>query len=194
MTALVNIFVEDAGYRELVASVARRIAAEAKFDADFQILSSTGGSGRATSELAKLIKDIDGGSAKRPDVLIVGVDADGKSPRSIIREIEKTVSPHERTICLVVAVADPHVEKWYLMQPTALGTAMGIHVAPVPMDLRGKGIYKHHLANVSSDVGSVFGGTEYGPEIAEVLDLTPNQSGCPDFDMFLAAALRCLRD
>jgi hypothetical protein len=71
-------------------------------------------------------------------------------------------------------VPDPHVERWYLLDPSALSNAAGISEMPaLPAHKCEKNYYKQLLRSAfnNSSIIPLLGGTEYGPLVADKMDL-----------------------
>ena len=124
-----------------------------------------------------LIKDFLADAKRRmhlpADLLIVGSDGNCKGFAARRDEI-KAVSANPPYPIVVTAVPDPHVERWYLLDPSALSKAAGISKMPaLPAHKCEKDYYKQLLRSAfnNSSIIPLLGGTEYGPLVAAEMDL-----------------------
>lgn len=167
-------FLEDSAQEALIPSLIRRlIADEDKNSRDYElkVLSSRGGGSiRAYKEFIKSIK-----SRKTPaeDVLVVGSDGNCNGfvkRRSQLNDAAKGVSYST----IITAIPDPHIERWYLLDNQALKNAACVPIQAVsPAAKCDKGHYKKLLkdAFAQHELFPPLGGAEYGPLIAETMDL-----------------------
>lgn len=75
---------------------------------------------------------------------------------------------------IITAIPDPHIGRWYLLDSRALADAAGVPVQAMTPDAKcDKGHYKKLFkeAFAQYDLCPPLGGAEYGPRVAETMDL-----------------------
>lgn len=167
-------FLEDAAQEALIPPLVERlIAAEGKNldDYNLRILSARGGGS------IRAYKDFIKQREKRPslsaDVLIVGSDGNcngfAKRRNQLLKVATKALYPE-----VITAIPDPHIERWYLLDSQALANAANVPVQAVPPNTKcDKGHYKKLLrdAFARQNLFPPLGGAEYGPLVAQTMDL-----------------------
>ena len=78
------------------------------------------GDGRTISGLRRLLADIRTGSPTRPDLIVVGIDADCSSRGERDRQVRRACELEGYEGDGIVAEPDPHIEIWYLADPVLL--------------------------------------------------------------------------
>ena len=132
------------------------------------------GDGRTISGLRRLLADIRTGSPTRPDLIVVGIDADCSSRGERDRQVRRACELEGYEGDVIVAEPDPHIEIWYLADPVLLQQLLQTPSLSAIPDIRcKKDEYKKELRSIalSSGAPAPLGGVEYGPEIAEGMDL-----------------------
>ena len=171
---IIAYFLEDAGQEAIIPPLAKRLIREAGKPAenfDHLILNARGG--RSISSYQKFLDDAKRRNHLSADLLIVGSDGNCKGFATRRDEI-KAVAANPPYPIVVTAVPDPHVERWYLLDPSALAKVAGISKMPaLPAHKCEKGYYKQLLrsAFTHSPVIPLLGGTEYGALVADKMDL-----------------------
>ncbi len=168
-------FLEDAAQEAIMPPLFGRLLRDGGVGPErfeFRVLNSRGGDSIGAYE--RFLKELAGGSQFAADALVVGSDGNCKGHavrREQLREIAKSNAP---MVSIITAVPDPHVERWYMIDPLALANAVGCPVvAAVPAYKCAKDHYKQLLreAFLGSGVSPPLGGVEYGPECAYTMDL-----------------------
>ena len=172
----VAFFLEDSAQEAIMPPLFRRLAAEAQWaekELDLQVLSARGGASRSLSAFRSFLKDAQRHGHLNADLLIVGVDANCKG-FTVKRDLVLKVAAKSPYGEVITAIPDPHVERWYLLDLSALGKAAGTPIATtVPAYKCEKNHYKTLLrqAFIGSNIAPPLGGLEYGPLVAEHMDL-----------------------
>lgn len=188
----VNLIVEDIGHEYFVKALVQRIAKEAGHAADLGVLAGRGGRGRAIRELRvyqqALIRD-----GRVGDLLIVVIDANCTGWNVAREEIEQTIRK-DVFPRYVIGCPDPHVERWYLADPTALHGALEINVAP-PRKKCERDVYKNALQDALLDAGyeTPLGGAEYAADIVLAMDLYRAGKADSSLRTFIADVRSALR-
>jgi hypothetical protein len=171
---IIAYFLEDAGQEAIIPPLVRRLIREAGKPADtFEHLILNARGGRSISSYQDFLADAKRRNHLPADLLIVGSDGNCKGFATRRDEI-KAVAANPPYPIVVTAVPDPHVERWYLLDPSALSKAAGISGMPaLPVHKCEKDYYKQLLRSAfnNSPIIPLLGGTEYGPLVADKMDL-----------------------
>ena len=171
---IIAYFLEDAGQEAIIPPLVKRLIREADKPAEtFEHLILNARGGRSISSYQNFLADANRRKHLPADLLIVGSDGNcnGFAKR---RDEIKAVAANPPYPIVVTAVPDPHVERWYLLDPSALSKAAGISKMPVlPAHKCAKDYYKQLLRSAfnNSSIIPQLGGTEYGPLVADKMDL-----------------------
>jgi hypothetical protein len=192
---VVDLFVEDRAHEDFVGAIVRRIARDENRQIQVRVRAARGGYPRLLSELDLYQKIVLSGFATMslPDVLVIAADANchGLAARknAIRRRLEKTFKG--RT---VLAVPDPHVERWYLSDRQAFKQVVGV-LPPAERRKCERGRYKQILAQAVRDGGNppILGGIEFAKELAESMNFYRAGRAEPSLRQFLNDAVRALR-
>ncbi len=170
----VAFFLEDSAQEAIIPPLFRRLAREEGLplhQLTVQVLSARGGG--SLSAFQKFLNDARQRGHLNADLLIVGADANCKGFTArrdvVLKAAAKSPYPE-----IVTAIPDPHVERWYLLDQTALSQAAGTAIATSPPAYKcEKNHYKQLLkqAFLSTGIAPPLGGLEYGPVIAQRMDL-----------------------
>ena len=171
---LVRYVLEDLAHAEFVPALFRRIARDVGVDVDERIPGYMSGAGTTISELRQLLGDINAGVTDRPDLIVVGIDADCGQQGDRERQVERACELEHYQGTVLTAEPDPHIEIWYLSDPVFVQQLQQTLERPsVPTVRCKRQEYKDRLRStvLSSGVRPALGGIEYGTEIAERMDL-----------------------
>ncbi len=173
-------FLEDIAHEKFLRALVTRIAQDrgiAPSLLEHEVRNATGGKGKALAEFSQFLRESQGLQCY---IMIVAIDANCWGFQERRKEILRRVKQPEVRWQVVCAVPDPHIERWYLSDPTALPRALeplhtgrGQEVTLPPYKCR-RGWYKQALRRaIEENAGFVppLGGTEYGQEIAMAMDL-----------------------
>ncbi len=171
----VAFFLEDSAREAIIPPLFGRLAAEAQWSEkqlDLRVLSARGGA--SLRAFRGFLKDARQRGHLNADLLIVGVDANCKgftARRDLVLKIAGRSTTYP---AVIAAIPDPHVERWYLLDTSALGKAAGTTIAAcVPAYKCEKGHYKTLLRAAFAGSGIIppLGGLEFGPLVAQHMDL-----------------------
>jgi hypothetical protein len=170
----VSLFAEDFGHEAFLTALVRRIAKELGLEVTIRLRSVRGGRGKALSELEQYLADLERGRDRHPDLLLVATDANCEGYSKRRRDIERKAARFEQAHpgTLVVAIPDPHVERWMLVDSRAFKAVLG-HGCDAPDSKCERQRYKQVLLQAMQTAGIVppLGGMEYAGDIVEHLDL-----------------------
>ena len=168
----VDLFVEDRAHEAFVGALVRRIAREELIEATVRIRSARGGHGRALQELRlyqtlieRRVFDVP------PELIVAAIDGNCATFRRKRTEIENaTRAVFEAR--LVAACPDPHVERWYLVDPDSFHEIVGYRPS-VGRRKCERNHYKRLLADAvrRGDHPPTLGGIEFATELVDAMDL-----------------------
>ncbi len=170
----VAFFLEDSAQEAIIPPLFQRLAAEEGFTADqiiAQVLSARGGG--SLTAFRQFLKDAQRRGHLNADLLVVGVDANCKG-FTVRRDLVMKAAAKSPYGEIIAAIPDPHVERWYLLDTPALSQAAGVPIAvSVPAYKCEKNRYKTFLrqAFLNTGITPPLGGLEYGPVVAQHMDL-----------------------
>jgi hypothetical protein len=170
---VIDLFVEDHAHEEFLKAVLYRLAREEGKSILVRVRSARGGHGRVLTEFALYQKSVlkAPGDMTIPDLLVIAIDANCKRFNNARKDIEATIEPPFRTRA-IVACPDPHVERWYLADPTSFAEAVGIR-PKVGRKKCERDHYKMILSRAVVEAGHppTLGGIEFAREIVDVMHL-----------------------
>lgn len=184
--ATVDLFAEDRAHEELLHALVRRLACEHAKNVVVRVRSARGGHPRAFGELRLFQKAVVRGYTTSPAILVVCIDANCKPFAKANAEIRKAIVP-ALSHCAVVACPDPHVERWYLADPTSFEEVVGRWPHPGKRKCQ-RGLYKEILAKAVREGGNppTLGGIEFAGEIVDRMDLFRAGKNEPSLKRFVA--------
>lgn len=171
----IGYFLEDIGHQRFLEAIVLRIVQEFGSVvglAQPEVLNATGGRGKVFTELQDFLRDVSRQRERPFDLLIVAIDGNCRGYVPIRDEVLAKVSQTGYAGFVACAVPNPHIERWYIADPSALQQVLG--VAPnAPRCKCERALYKNALRDAIRQAGIVapLGGIEYGADIAAVLNL-----------------------
>lgn len=175
-------FLEDRAQEGLVTALVARVAREEGIPEDavnHDIRSARHGA-KALEDFRRFITDSATEDVHDVAFLLVMIDGNCQTRAQRLRQLEAIVPERYPLLqSIVYAVADPHVERWYLMDQAAWHKAIGGAYPPqLPQYKCDQDYYKHLLADAVRDSGvsALLGGTEFGAAIVEAMEDLNNTS------------------
>lgn len=154
-------FVEDRAHREVIGPLIRRLAVEHAITVQIDWRSAVRGHGRVVQEFERYLRDLEreGGI---PDLIIVATDANCVGVNNRIKELGSPVA----SAPVVLAVPDPHIERWLLLDGAAFRAVFG-RGCDAPDQKCSRDLYKQRLLEAIRDAGitPLLGGIEYAEDI-----------------------------
>ncbi len=167
-------FLEDIAHEKFLRALVTRVAGEQGIPSEqmvHEVRNAVGGKGKALAEFSQFLRE-EGISG---DILVVAIDANCSRYGKRRKEILKHVEPEKgwRVVC---AIPHPHIERWYLGDPSALSRVFGLRTlsgTSLPCYKCDRDWYKNALRKAIENAGFIppLGGAEYGQEIAGAIDL-----------------------
>ncbi len=186
----VALFVEDHAHQQIVGALVRRLAGEHGVAVRLDWRSAVRGHGRVVQELGRYLRDLRGQGGRLPDLIVVATDANCMGLNERTNELRNLNPPAP----MVLAIPDPHVERWLLLDGAAFRAAVG-RGCNMPDRKCSRDRYKHLLASAVHEAGIMpnFGGVEFSEDIVREMDLARAARADRSFKRFiddLGAALQ----
>lgn len=184
----VHYVLEDVAHARFVPAMFKRVAEEREIDLQASGGSPEGGASRAMKALRQVLADIRAGIFEQPDLIVLGIDADCGQQGSRTRQVERACEQEQYHGTVLIAEPEPHIEIWYLADPSFVQQLLQIaQLPPNPTEHCKKDEYKEQLrsAVLSSGVPAPLGGVEHGPEIAAGMDLYRASKNVPSLAQFV---------
>lgn len=162
------LFVEDYAHEKIISALVSKIAAEFSFNVKFDWRNTVGGHGKVIAELKVYIRDLERQGTPWPDLIVVATDANCKGLNERSRELSVPNAPAP----LLLAVPDPHVERWLLLDGAAFKAVFG-RGCQAPDRKCARNLYKRKLIEEIHAAGSIplIGGIEYAEDIVQHMDI-----------------------
>ncbi|MFN3742807.1 MAG: DUF4276 family protein [Anaerolineales bacterium] len=184
-------FCEDIAHERFIRALIHRAAEVRSTPVEIQVLNATHGS-RVWREFRQYLREIKKGRQSVPDVLVVVIDGNCKTPAQVRRDIQEEVKKRGLEIPhLVCAVPDPHIERWYVEDQQALKSILpGAKPEKLPYKCE-RDRYKQGLKNAirAAGVEPSLGGAEYGEDVGKALEPSRLDDSFRSFWNDLLAAL-----
>lgn len=164
----IALFVEDDAHEKIIGAIAWKVAAEFDFNVEFDWRNAVGGHGKVIAELKVYIRDLERQGTPWPDLIVVATDANCKGLNERSREIGLPDAPAP----VLLAIPDPHVERWLLLDGAAFRAVFG-RGCQAPGRKCVRRLYKQKLIEEIRAAGGTpfLGGIEYAEDIVHHMDL-----------------------
>ena len=144
-------------------------------------------------ELDNYLRDLLQRGGSWPDLIVVATDANCAGLNGRAREI----SEHTRRVHapVVLAIPDPHVERWLLLDGAAFKIAVG-QGCSAPDRKCDRNRYKKRLIDAVRDAGvtPILGGLEYAEDIVREMDIGRIAQADRSFGRFVDGLPAVVRD
>lgn len=191
----ITLFCEDRDHEQFVRGLVGRLASEVGIRPLLEAASARGGHGRALTEFRLWQKSFLQVESGPTHLLVLVIDANCSTWRDVRRELEdavdQTVVPRH-----VVGCPDPHVERWYIADPTAFDEVVGCAPGPDPGKCE-RHLYKHLVEEAVEAAGTplLTGTADLAPDLVGTMNLYRASKNQPSLGRFvddLRAAFRQL--
>jgi len=185
MNRRLDIFVEDRAHEYFIRALVMRVAREEGKNVEVQIRSATGGHGRAVSEFKKYMVLLEKGVLVRPELIVVGIDANCSRFNAKRKEILE-IGSQAYSSMVVAACPDPHVERWYMADSGAFHSIVG-STPHIKQKKCKRDYYKAALANAIRQAGHppTLSGLEFAEELAGAIDIYTAGKSDRSFSSFI---------
>lgn len=195
----VGYFLEDSGHEEFILGLIEHIIDDLHFNIR-QVISdvrnATGGKGRVLGELKRFLSDVKNEKQASFDILVIAIDGNCKGYTEKRNELQQIIEQSGYLFDVVYAIPDPHIEYWYMADPTCFSKATGVSGSPNPPAYKcEKNRYKIALANAFREGGvrPPLGGIEYGKLLALEMNLFAAGEHCSTLKTFIGDLKSCLK-
>ena len=164
----IALFVEDDAHEKIIGALIWKIAAEFGFNVKFDWRNAVGGHGKVIAELKVYIRDLERQGTPWPDLIVVATDANCKG----LNERSREIGPPDAPAPILLAIPDPHVERWLLLDGAAFKAVFG-RGCQAPDRKCVRKLYKRKLIEEIRDAGGTpfLGGIEYAEDIVHHMDI-----------------------
>lgn len=178
----IALFVEDFAHQKVIGALVQRLADESCIDVQFNWRSAVRGHGRVVRELRDYLRDLRGQGSPLPDLIIVATDANCRGLNERVREMDQTTTPAP----MILAIPDPHIERWLLLDSAAFKTAVG-RGCDAPDRKCDRDLYKRRLAAAIRAAGIMpsLGGIEFAEDIVQSMDINRAKRADRSFQRFV---------
>lgn len=187
---VVAAFGEDFAHRQVIDALIRRMAAEQGLAVRVDWRSARRGHGRVAHEVSEYLRDIRGQGGS-PDFIVIATDANCKGLAERSRQMPVDDSP----VPTVLAIPDPHIERWLLLDGQAFKTVLG-QGCQAPDQKCARDRYKQALIRAVMQAGVVpsLGGIEFAEDIVAAMDLQRVATADASLQRFLDDLRRHLKE
>ena len=163
----IALFGEDFAHQEVIGALVRRLASEIGIEVQLDWRNAVGGHGRVLQGFKNYLRDLRHQPGLQVDAVIVATDANCKGEKR--RKDFRNLDAHTN---LVLAIPEPHVERWLLLDSSAFRKVLG-KGCTAPDKKCDRDLYKQRYAQSVYDAGVTpqLGGLEHAQEIVAAMDL-----------------------
>lgn len=164
----IALFVEDHAHQQVIGALLNRIAKEFSIEIKLQWRNAIGGQARVNIELDDYLSDLTRQGSPWPDLLIVATDANCQG----LNERTRTIRLPDIPVSIILAIPDPHIERWLLLDGAAFKAVFG-RGCSAPDQKCSRNRYKHLLTEAIRATGLLpyFGGVEFAEDILRHMDI-----------------------
>ena len=164
----IALFVEDDAHRQVIGALLQRVADQHGITVELRWRNAVRGYGRVVQELANFLRDMRRQGAPWPDLIVAATDANCQGFNARIASIGNLDFPAP----LIVAVPDPHIERWLLLDGAAFREVFG-RGCRAPDQKCSRDRYRQKLTDAIHQAGvePILGGIEYAADIVRHMDL-----------------------
>ncbi|MBI4584118.1 MAG: hypothetical protein HY717_08855 [Planctomycetes bacterium] len=191
--AVIDLFVEDRAHEKFLSAMLRRLAREEEKRIEVHVRASRGGHGRAIKELNLYMKSVNRRVLALPDLVFVVIDANCTTYRSKNRDIGRVIKDPLKDRA-VITCPDPHIERWYLVDPPSFNEIVG-YQPKLGRRKCTRDLYKARLADAVARGGHppTLGGIEFAEDLVEKMDLLRAGKSEPSLRDFLEDSRRLIK-
>ena len=163
----IALFGEDFAHQRVIGALVGRLADECGIDVRLDWRSAVRGHGRVVQEFKRYLQDL-GRQGARSDLIVVATDANCRGLNERAGEIGNPDTPAP----MVLAVPDPHIERWLLLDGAAFKSVFG-RGCDAPDRKCDRDLYKQRLAEAIHTTGitPILGGIEFAEDIVRAMDV-----------------------
>ncbi len=164
----IALFVEDYAHQQVIGALVRRMAVEYNIPIRPDWRNARGGHGKVIAELDDYLRDLKRQGSPWPDLIVVATDANCKGLNERTREIV----PQDAPAPMILAIPDPHIERWLLLDGAAFRAVFG-KGCDAPDQKCDRNRYKKLLIEAIYAAGTTprIGGIEYAEDIIQKINI-----------------------
>lgn len=164
----IALFVEDYAHQQVIGSLVARLALERDIDTRLNWRNARHGYPKVVEELEIYLRDLERQGEPNPDLIIVATDANCKG----LNERTKEFARHAASAPMILAIPDPHIERWLLLDGAAFKLVFGKGCS-APDRKCDRNRYKDKLIEeiYAAGVTPNIGGVEFAEDIIQKMDL-----------------------
>ena len=164
----IALFVEDYAHKQVIGALVQRVADQHGITVDLRWRNAVRGYGRVVQELEDFLRDMRRQGAPWPDLIVAATDANCQGFNARIASIGNLDFPAP----LIVAVPDPHIERWLLLDGAAFREVFG-RGCRAPDQKCSRDRYRQKLTDAIHQAGvePILGGIEYAADLVRHMDL-----------------------
>ena len=177
----IALFVEDLAHQLIIGTLVRRIAVEHRVAVHLNWRNSVGGHGKVVTGYRRYRRDLKG-QASPCDLVVAATDANCRGRRQRMREFRFQDLP----VPTVLAIPDPHIERWLLLDGAAFRSVLG-KGCNAPDRKCSRDRYKRLLIEAIWATGheSFLNGMDYAEDIVLHMDLDRAADADDSFSQFI---------
>lgn len=164
----IALFVEDHAHRQVIGALVQRIAEECEIAIHLDWRNAVRGHGKVIAELNDYMRDLKRQGGPWPDLIVVATDANCKG----INERTREIGVMDESAPMILAIPDPHIERWLLLDGAAFKTVFG-KGCDAPDQKCDRNRYKQRLIEAIHATGTIpiLGGIEYAEDIVQQINI-----------------------
>ena len=164
----IALFVEDYAHRQVIGALVQRIAEECEIAIHLDWRNAVRGHGKVIAELNDYMRDLRRQGGPWPDLIVVATDANCKG----INERTREIGGRDEPAPMILAIPDPHIERWLLLDGAAFKTVFG-KGCDAPDQKCDRNRYKQRLIEAIHATGTmpILGGIEYAEDIVQQINI-----------------------
>ena len=184
------LFGEDSAHRQIITPLVERIASELGITLQVEWISAVRGHGRVVQALADYLSDLRNQGGGYPDLIIVATDANCQGFNRRTREFQD----FQIATSLVLAIPDPHIERWLLLDGAAFREVYG-RGCNAPDQKCDRDRYKQLLTQAVYGAGRepLLGGVERATNLIQAMDINRAARADDSLNRFVTDLRRALR-
>ena len=190
MCRRIALFLEDNAHEQVIGALVRRIAEENKVKVRLEYRNATGGRSMVMQSFRNFLRNLERQKAPWPDLLVVATDTNCKGISERADEFKVVETPFP----VILALPDPHIERWLLLDGHAFRQVFGKGCqAPDHKCERLRYKEKLRVAIRATGIEALLGGTEYAEDIVRNMNLSQVASMDKSFGRFLSELKNVIR-
>ena len=164
----IALFVEDFAHQQVIGALIQRMTEKYGIAVQLHWRSTTHGYGRVVREFKEFLRDLDRQGNGLPDLIVVATDSNCKG----LNERVKEIGNQDVSVQTILAIPDPHVERWLLLDGLAFKSVFG-KGCDAPDQKCDRGRYKRCLIEAihATRTRPTLGGIEYAEDIVQEMDI-----------------------